>query len=203
MSNRKSKYTDFFSTGQIIGRWKIVSPDIIVEREAMVECECECGNRKWISAYTLVKGTSTGCKVCQNKSYTKANNPNWKGGNIIPGYIIYRIKSGAEKRNIQHNLSIEYLERLYIKQNGLCALSKHPIYFGQCKYNSTSTASLDRIDSTGGYTEGNVQWIHKDVNIMKNGFSFDYFIKMCRTISENTKHFNINENATAGFVFGR
>jgi len=44
-----------------------------------------------------------------------------------------------------------------------------------------TTASLDRINSSKGYTLDNVQWVHKTVNIMKQGLSdedFKYWIKM-------------------------
>jgi hypothetical protein len=33
------------------------------------------------------------------------------------------------------------------------------------------TARLDMIDPAKGYVEGNVQWIHKDIQAMKGDFS--------------------------------
>lgn len=48
-----------------------------------------------------------------------------------------------------------------------------------------NTASLDRIDNSKGYEEGNIQWVHKDVNFMKRTYSQEYFIKLCTLISEN------------------
>jgi hypothetical protein len=49
------------------------------------------------------------------------------------------------------------------------------------------TASIDRIDSNLGYTESNVVWVHKDVNIMKNNFTKEYFLMMCQKVTE-TNH---------------
>lgn len=46
----------------------------------------------------------------------------------------------------------------------------------------TRTASLDRIDSTKGYVEGNVQWIHKRLNIMKGKSTDVTFIKDCERV---------------------
>ncbi len=46
------------------------------------------------------------------------------------------------------------------------------------------TASLDRIDSRGHYEVGNVQWIHKDLNIMKNSYDANYFIDMCKSVAK-------------------
>lgn len=48
------------------------------------------------------------------------------------------------------------------------------------------TASLDRIDSGKGYEVGNVQWLHKDVNMMKRHYSTDYFKHLCRLVSINS-----------------
>jgi hypothetical protein len=45
-----------------------------------------------------------------------------------------------------------------------------------------NTASLDRIDSSLGYVRGNVQWLHKDVNWMKNTLDQDRFIELCKAI---------------------
>jgi hypothetical protein len=44
---------------------------------------------------------------------------------------------------------------------------------------------LDRIDSNLGYVVGNVQWVLKEINIMKHTMSHDYFINLCSIISNN------------------
>jgi len=48
-----------------------------------------------------------------------------------------------------------------------------------------TTASLDRINNDLGYIEGNVQWVHKDVNRMKWAFTQDRFLELCCLITEN------------------
>lgn len=45
-----------------------------------------------------------------------------------------------------------------------------------------ASASLDRIDSSKGYEQGNVQWVHKDINNMKQSFSQDKFIDWCKKV---------------------
>ena len=42
--------------------------------------------------------------------------------------------------------------------------------------------SLDRIDSSQGYTEDNVQLVCRIVNIMKNDLSVDEFVGWCKLI---------------------
>ena len=52
---------------------------------------------------------------------------------------------------------------------------------------TTKTASLDRIDSNLSYIKDNVQWIHKDLNRMKNEFSQDRFIEVCKAVFEHQR----------------
>ena len=47
---------------------------------------------------------------------------------------------------------------------------------------SVVTASLDRIDSSKGYQPGNVWWVHKRVNRLKNDFSMDELLYWSRAI---------------------
>jgi hypothetical protein len=63
---------------------------------------------------------------------------------------------------------------------------KRRILDGDVNVSVEHTASLDRIDSSKGYCEDNVQWVHKDINRMKNTFDQDYFISLCKLIAENS-----------------
>lgn len=176
-----SKYIGKFLAGQRIGRWTVVDGNIILQREAMIEMICECGNKKLVSAYTLAKGSSTGCKVCQNQNYAGSNNPNWSGGEFVGSSLFTRMKHNAKTRQIPFHISMKDIENLFIKQNGKCALTSLPISF------IDKTASLDRIDSNKGYTKDNIQWVHKDINRMKNEYDMKYFVNMCKLIVENNK----------------
>jgi len=49
----------------------------------------------------------------------------------------------------------------------------------------SGNASLDRIDSSIGYVNDNVQWVHKDINMMKRIYTQEYFIYLCKLVSEN------------------
>ena len=53
------------------------------------------------------------------------------------------------------------------------------------------TASLDRIDNSLGYTLENTQWVHQDLNFMKNKLPESKFINWCKIVSDyqsNTVH---------------
>lgn len=69
-------------------------------------------------------------------------------------------------------------------QERRCALTDIELVMPE-RFGDARTASLDRIDSSGSYRIGNVQWVHKDVNRMKNDFDQDYFVKMCRLVAKS------------------
>ena len=50
------------------------------------------------------------------------------------------------------------------------------ISFSRNRFTIYNQASLDRIDSSIGYTLDNIQWLHNDVNISKWEFSVDKFV---------------------------
>ena len=52
------------------------------------------------------------------------------------------------------------------------------------------------------YIKGNVQWLHKHVNIMKNSFPQEMFIYLCNKITENNKIDNPIINDINNFKWG-
>lgn len=67
-----------------------------------------------------------------------------------------------------------------------CALSGINLILGHEKDGKTiCTASLDRIDNNMGYVNGNVQWVHKDINFMKQDLTQLEFLNYCRLIAAN------------------
>lgn len=92
---------------------------------------------------------------------------------------------GGTSRGYQWDLTPEYVLDLYEKQEGLCALTGWPI--GWPEKGLTSTVSIDRIDSQEGYLQGNVQLLHKDVNMAKQQYSQEYFVGMCQAVADKIK----------------
>lgn len=52
-------------------------------------------------------------------------------------------------------------------------------------------SDLDRIDSSKGYIIDNVQWVHKDVNLMKLSHSKNTFIQICNQVSNHSMNKNV------------
>ena len=93
-------------------------------------------------------------------------------------------KSKNRENGIEFNVSIEYLWKLFLDQNSKCSLSGIPITLSQSRgrKRKEQTASLDRIDCDKGYIEGNVQWVHRDINLMRNSMSTELFKKYCKNV---------------------
>lgn len=152
-------------------------------KQRMWLCKCDCGGEKVCPTAKLVNGTYKDCG-CFYKS-SASNHHNWKGYGEISLSLWNSIKKGAESRGFNFYIDIEYVWDLYVKQNKKCAYSGIDIYFSSNLNHNRGNASLDRIDSSKGYEKGNVQWIHKDINRMKNDFTESIFLLYCKKITEN------------------
>lgn len=108
----------------------------------------------------------------------------WTGYGNISGKSFYVLKRGADSRNLEFNITIEDIWNLYVKQKGRCSLSGLEIMLTNGYEDKLKTASVDRIDSSKGYTLDNIQWVHKHINVMKVDFDQDYFIQLCKTIND-------------------
>lgn len=147
-------------------------------RRLVAVCRCECGNEVRIRPYLLKNNQTNSCGCRPNGS--------WKGHGELSGTMFYRTKRGAEVRGIEHQVSIEYLWGLFLEQERKCALTGLPLAFSR-RNDSDTTASLDRIDSAMGYVEGNVHWVHKDVNLIKMDFSLDRFRELCHLVTAHNR----------------
>lgn len=177
--------------GKVFGELTVLSeiPERTARGHVRWLCRCSCGKEYTVLSTHLVSHRTLSCghfrklKGQQNRGY--------KGYFEISGDHWDHLKRNAIKRRlpIEFSVTIEYLWDLFLKQDRKCALSGLPLKFPLGK-RDTFTASLDRIDNSKGYIQGNVQWLHKDINKMKNTHDQEYFIKLCllvANISEGPK----------------
>lgn len=153
-------------------------------------CICDCGREADINTNYLIRllVKSCGHKDChyhrQDSNNNGKKNIKFKGYEEISGVKWNSIKHGATRRNLEFSITLEYIWKLFLKQERKCALTGVDIYFGRTNTKET-TASLDRIDSTKGYIVGNVHWTHKTVNIIKMDLELSEFISWCKLIAKN------------------
>lgn len=153
--------------------------------EKIWKCLCDCGNFNELATSRLTLSSTKSCGCLQRRRKDKS--PNWRGFGQISADVWYRINSEAQGRKIDFSLTIEEAWDQFEKQNGICSLSGLKLKFPEKSKEKSKTASLDRIDSSKGYTKDNIQWVHKDINWMKNRFDQNYFIEMCKRIANYNK----------------
>lgn len=133
-------------------------------------CKCDCGQDFKVKRYALTTGNTSSCgclRPNQSPEHEHINKRFWKA-----------LRTNAKTRDIDLNITIEYIWQLFERQGRKCALSGESITMNV-------DASLDRIDSAGHYDEGNVQWLHKNVNTMKWDLTTERFLELCEKITTN------------------
>jgi hypothetical protein len=124
--------------------------------------------------------------ISPTQNLTREKSCNYKGYNEISLEFFNRIRSNACTRDYDFDISIEYIWDIYEKQNRKCAISDLDISLpikSKSLRNGTVTASLDRINSSKGYIESNIQWVHKNVNLSKLSLNNKEYIIYCLMIS--------------------
>lgn len=152
--------------------FKLACPNCGKDREYATE--------KSLERAALLKTTCASCRTARNNTKrkgtkSKENNPAWRGYGVVPGKVFSKLKRGAEKRDIPFEIAIEDIANQYSKQKERCAFTGFEIFFG-------IDASVDRIDSSKGYTIDNIQIVHKTLNLMKRDIPNDEFIMWCRCV---------------------
>jgi len=91
----------------------------------------------------------------------------------------YRLPKGL-------NLSLEYLKEVWESQKGICPFTGWELIL---RTNSNLTmkknikqASLDRIDNSKGYIEGNIRFIAVIANYARNNFEDKEVIEFCKAV---------------------
>lgn len=179
-----SKYEGKIEKNRQYNKWLVLDEKIIIDKEAKVLCKClECNvTEKYLPVFQLLSGVSKRCSVC-GYSRKLSNNSQWKGYEEIPfaWFSKYFLRQGRKRIG---SVTIEDIYNLWLSQDKKCALSGVEIDFVR-NIGTGISASIDRIDSNGEYDLFNIQLVHKDVNLMKNSFNQNYFINLCKKITEH------------------
>ena len=87
-------------------------------------------------------------------------------------------KKRSSIRNLEFNITLEYLESIY-PDDSLCPLLSIPLDWSTPP-NHPSTPSLDRIDSSKGYIKGNVQWVSWRANRLMSNATPDELLMLAQ-----------------------
>ena len=96
-----------------------------------------------------------------------------------------KVEKNAVYRDLEFSITPEFIWEVYLSQDKKCALTGLDI--GWSSIGQDHTVSVDRVDSSYGYTEDNVWLVHKDVNMMKQSLHLEDFISYCKLIAKNAQ----------------
>ncbi len=184
VKSRNSGYPRKNLFGKIFGSLQVIKA-VPGTRHVEWLCRCECGRTVQLTASSLTKQKR--CWDCRNALISQLK---WKGTGDISGDYWGSIQRAAAAKNRIFDIFIEDAWEIFLRQDRRCALSGVKLKFVRdCKKEKGQrTASLDRIDSKRGYTKDNVQWVHKDVNRMKQEFTESKFINWCCKVKDHAQH---------------
>lgn len=166
--------------GQKYGMWTVIGEGDKQGSTARWKVKCDCGEESQVRVSLLRKGKAVKCVKCRNSGeyVQRHRNANWRGYGKLGMTEYNSMVKRAKTKGHEVNVSIEDLARLFEEQGEKCALTGIPLVLWTKKGN----ASIDRIDSKKGYIKGNVQWVDKRVNMMKNAIPEAEFVELCRLI---------------------
>lgn len=183
--------------GDVYGSWKIIDDNVRVisskdnsYNHYYYKCLClKCNEtisfvRK---DYLLHESEYKCCKSCYDKSRGK-----YLWSDEEERKYFYALRKNAKRRGISFNLKIKYIYDLLKHQNNTCALTGEEILFSN--ENDKIRPSLDRIDSSLGYINGNVQWVSRKANIFKGEMTKDELLDFCKAIIKYNIDNNNNNN---------
>jgi len=94
-------------------------------------------------------------------------------------------KSRAKKKELDYNLTSDYLVELWNDQEGSCALSGRKFELGKAeKFRQVhpDAPSVDRIVPSKGYTQGNIRFLTYHCNVCVNEYGDEVLIKLMNDI---------------------
>lgn len=125
------------------------------------------------------------CKECNRKNNTERRS-NASQDQVIQ--VLLKTASASAKKRLANkrieagvfDIKPDDIKELIAKQNNKCVYTGYEL---EWSYNNNYKVSIDRIDSSKGYTKDNIQLVCFIVNQAKSDLSDDVFIDMCQKIS--------------------
>lgn len=130
------------------------------------------------------------CTIGNKKSRDKLNSTIQGRATVF----LRNARNSAKKRNQEFSLKISDIVDFWNEQAGICAYSGREMTLTAGQLN---TVSIERIDSTIGYTKGNTILVCQAVNRMKSDFTFEDFYELCRDVANFMGDESLNLNVGA------
>lgn len=122
-----------------------------------------------------------------NKGRYDATKKRWRSS-TIHGYLCSKInllRASKKSGRCDCTVDTKYLLALYYEQEGKCALTGRQLEF-KSHGKSLDTLSIDRIDSSKGYVEGNIRMVTLQANNARMHGTDEQLFKLCQDILKNS-----------------
>lgn len=153
-----------------------------------------CGS---VERYSRKGGVLGPCKACVSKVDTLKYYYEKRDENMMDyawrlKKLCQMAKSRASKKEREFDITPEYLIELWAEQDGRCAISGIEI---ELQYSDNGGPhkhgpSLDRIDSSMGYTKGNVRIVTYHVNTALSNFGEEALMELAEQIVQQSRSIN-------------
>ena len=132
--------------------------------------------------------SSTPQKLAQLEKYRNKDMSLLNPGNRKDQYSIFREHlRRAKRRQKDCDLTLYQMKEVWDRQQGICVYSKVKLipWRSSKKADFLYTMSLDRINSSLGYTKDNIQFISICMNHLKNKMSHEQMLEVLQIIKKD------------------
>lgn len=95
--------------------------------------------------------------------------------------------AGASQRSVTYSrefaITLSDMYRMWIAKDGRCKTTSYPLRYDRFKGAKPHNMSIDRIDSSKGYTPDNIQLVTNMFNMSKKNYTMDAFVDMCHGVA--------------------
>lgn len=188
---------------------KLSENDHIIERKKVkgyklerwsIELICPiCGKKYWKTLYefnkNINKNSDNFCSIsCSSDCLTHKNRS--EASILFDCYLnAIRKRSDIEKlniarKNVSSDITVNDLYDIWKKQDGVCVYTGVKLILKNkrnTKEHNNFVASVDRIDSSKGYTKDNIQFISRTANLAKHTMSHEEMVEFCKIVANKWK----------------
>ena len=199
LKNRKSEYSNKFEKIRLSFENKFqksnkyrndFSPENIGNTLQCRECKIKKPLYRFYNRRGFRGGKEKLCRTCEKKK--KDDRRGHQTADQIINSLINACRNNAIERKMngrmscgEFSLTQDIIWEIYHSQHGKCIYSNKKLIFN---HNDMNKISIDRIDSSKGYTRENIQLVSKYVNWMKLDTREDEFLYLISSIFGNIKN---------------
>ena len=133
-----------------------------------------CKTHGWHEKWRVHTVNNVQCKkcACERQKVAREKEP--------IKFIFRDARQHAKARNREFTITLDDLFNVLITQDNKCSLTG-------VSFSTDNKPSLDRIDSYKGYTKDNIQFVLKEINVMKSNLEESKFIELCNLVAKPKK----------------